>query len=502
MFKRESTRESIVKSRLLFSVFLILAVLTGEGKSPAQPLNPLRVSSNGRFLIHSDGSPFFPLADTAWAIAWNLDRDQVANYLQHRKQQKFNMIALVAIPSYDDKLMANRNGDQPFEIENGKYNPLKPVVTAGNDPADADQYDYWDHLEYVIDTAASNGFFVVLLPSWGGHVAGSYGTGKDTSRIIIRQPQAYRYGHWIGNRFRKKKNVIWMLGGDRSAVYGEKNYCRVFDMLAEGIADGVNGVDQPDGKADFSTTLISYHPQKWAPNSSRWFHHADWLDFNSIQDTPRDQIASIHFDYELTPAKPTWLFEGGYEHRRNELYRDWQIRFQSYQTVFAGGFGVTYGNMNIYHMSGPWEKSMDDPGSLQMRHLLELMTSFSKEQFLSRVPDQSLIEGEQGTMQGAEGDRSDRIQATRGAKGDFAMIYFANGRPVKVRMARLAAPAMNAYWFNPRNGKWRAGGNESISRKSFAKKIPSGPGTSSRLFTPPGQAGDGNDWVLLLEHQS
>ncbi len=480
-------------------VFGLILFVFAENVS-AQELDSLQVSRNGRFLVHSDETPFFPLADTAWAITWNLNRDQVAMYLQHRKKQKYNMIALIAIPSYDDhKLIANRNGDQPFELRHGKYDPLKPIITPGNSPSNHQEYDYWDHLEFVIDLAASQGMYVVLLPTWGGHIAGSYGNGKDTSGIIIRQPQAYRYGHWIGDRFKKKKNILWMLGGDRSAVYGEKDYRNVFTIIAEGIADGVNGIDQPDGKADFSTTLISYHPQKWAPNSSQWFHQSDWLDFNSIQDTPRDQIAAINRDYGLTPAKPTWLFEGGYEHRRSDLYRDWQIRFQSYQTVFAGGFGVTYGNMNIYHMSGSWEKSLDDPGSAQLQHLFNLMTSFNKEQYLSRIPDQALIEGDQGTMEGAEGDRSSRIQATRGTKGDYAMIYIANGRMVKIKMDRLATTKLNAFWFNPRNGKWQVNGNETNTQKPFLKNLPSGPGSPTQTFDPPGKMGQGNDWVLLLK---
>jgi len=56
------------------------------------------VSKNGRFLVRQDGSAFFPVADTAWAIAWNLDRTQVESYLQHRKDQQFNTIALIAFP--------------------------------------------------------------------------------------------------------------------------------------------------------------------------------------------------------------------------------------------------------------------------------------------------------------------------------------------------------------------------------------------------------------------
>ena len=301
------------------------------------------------------------------------------------------------------------------------------------------------------------------------------------------------------------------MGGDRNAVYGDKDYRSVFRTMAEGVADGVNGIDQQDAKADYGTTLMSYHPRKWMPNSSEWFHNDPWLDFNSTQDQPKDQIAAIELDYGLSPTKPTWLFEGRYENlvQGNNIYKDWQIRFQSYQTVFAGGFGITYGHMNIFGFGiedvgkskdpdKKWESSLDDPGAMDMQHLLKLMTSLSNDQFLDRIPDQSLIDGDQGGMEGPEGVRSNRLQATRGRKGDYAMVYSANGRNISLKMNGLAAPLMNAFWFNPRNGKWWIKDREFTTRGPFVQNIPSGPETPIREFDPPGSVGNGNDWVLVL----
>ena len=37
---------------------------------------------------------------------------------------------------------------------------------------------------------------------------------------------------------------------------------------------------------------------------------------------------------------------------------------------------------------------LDDPGSLGMQYLSNLMKSLTKDQFLDRIPDQSLIEGD------------------------------------------------------------------------------------------------------------
>ncbi len=505
----------MMKFCLSWVVLLGMIEILCSANLRADDLINLRVSENGRFLIHQDGSGFFPIADTAWAIAWKLDRKQVETYLQRRKEQKFNTIAIIAFPSFEGKVVIpNAYGDLAFEVsKRGAWDSRHPITTPGENPDDSTQYDYWDHLEYIIDSAESKGMCVVLLPAWGVCVAGDWGSGKVTRDVIFNASNGYQYSRWIGQRFKSKKNIIWMIGGDRNAVYGNKDYRNVFRAMAEGVADGVNGIDQQDGKADYSTTLMSYHPRKWQPNSSEWFHNEPWLDFNSIQDQPSDQVTATTLDFGLTPIKPTWLFEGGYEFRRN-TYKEWQIRFQSYQTVFAGGFGVTYGSMNICPFgefqaapdepititnSRNWKISMDEAGAMDMQHLFRLMTSMSKEQFVDRIPDQSLIEGDQGSMTGNEGIISTRLQATRGNKGDYAFIYSANGRDISVKMSRLSAPRMNAYWFNPRNGMWRVQKNELTEQRPFINNIPSGPDAPTRKFDPPGSAKDGNDWVLVLK---
>jgi uncharacterized protein DUF4038/collagenase-like protein with putative collagen-binding domain len=489
------------KRRLVLSALLCVILLAMTTELRADSLNGLHVSENGRFLVHKDGSGFFPIADTAWGIAWNLNRSEVERYLQRRKDQEFNTIALIAFPSHDGgKIIPNVYGDNVFGVSSGKWDPLKPTTTPGENPENSTEYDYWDHLEYIIDTSESKGMHVVFLPAWGGCVAGDWGDGHATSQLIFSDTSAYEYGRWIGQRFKNKKNIIWMIGGDRSAVYGDRDYRSVFRAMAEGVADGVNGINQQDGKADYSTTLMSYHPRKWMPNSSEWFHNDPWLDFNSMQDQPKDQIIATELDYGLSPTKPTWLFEGGYEYRGRGkgLYTDWQIRFQSYQTVFAGGFGITYGSMNIYHCKNG-ATSLDEAGAMDMQHLFSLMTSMSNEQFIDRIPDQSLIDGDAGGMDGNEGIRSSCIQATRGAKGDYAMIYSANGRNIRLKMDRLSAPLMNAFWFNPRNGKWRIKDSDFADQRPFMENVSSGPTAPIQEFDPPNSVGDNNDWVLVLK---
>ncbi len=79
------------------------------------------------------------------------------------------------------------------------------------------------------------------------------------------------------------------------------------------------------------------------------------------------------------------------------------------------------------------------------------------------------------------------------------MVYSANGRDIRIKMSRLMAPTMQAFWFNPRNGKWRVEGHDITEQKPFMKDVPSGPSAPLCEFNPPGNVGNGNDWVLVLK---
>jgi len=287
---------------------------------------------------------------------------------------------------------------------------------------------------------------------------------------------AKTYATWISNRLKNYTNIIWMIGGDRSAVYGSYDYRPVFREMAAGVLAG--NANRP--------LLMSFHPRKWKPNSSEWFHNDTWLSFNSIQDQPLDQINATRYDYNLSPTKPTWLFEGGYEERSG--YGEWQVRFQAYQTVFAGGFGYTYGHMSIWDFDSDWKTKMQAPGANDMRYLYTLMTSMINTQYFNLIPNQSLIDGDTGSMSGSEGIYSTCIVATRTSNGDLAMIYSANGRNIRVKMSLLAGPTMTARWFDPRSGAWSDAGAD----------IPSGSGAAIVEFNPPGSTVNGNDYILVL----
>jgi hypothetical protein len=459
-------------ARLLLAIPL-LAALAGPAQT-RRGLPPLRVSDNQRFLVQQSGKPFFYLGDTAWELFHRLDRAQAAAYLKLRAEQKYTVIQAVALAELEGLTAPNAHGSLPLV----ETDPNRPAITPGADPKKPGQYDYWDHVEYIIDEANRLGLYVGMLPSWGAWLD----DGRPGPNKVLNAGNAAAYGEFLGKRF-GHKGIIWILGGDRSA----NQTVEIWRALARGIARGVNGKD------DFTGIVMGFHPAGGA-TSSTWFHNDRWLTVNMQQtghglaETTRcwEKIAA---DYQRLPVKPVMDAEPLYEDHplafRSRDYGysfDAHIRQRAYWDTFAGAFGHTYGNHSVWQMYAPgrkpvngpllyWDEAIHRPGAAQMRHLRALLES---RPYLSRVPDDSIVTN---TLEGA-----DHISATRG--DGYLFVYSAQGRPFTVNPGKISGERLQAWWFNPRTGT--AAGIEPVDNRG------------THEFAPPSQ-GSGSDWVLVLD---
>lgn len=444
------------------SIFLL--ILTSSLMCFAQKL---QVSENNRFLITENNEPFFWMADTAWELFHRCSREEVDMYLDKRKSQGFNVIQAVALAELDGLNEPNRYGAAPL-IDN---DPSRPNP------------DYFEHVDYVIDKAESMGLYIALLPTWGDKVfKNNWGTGPEVFTI----QNSRIFGGWIGNRYKDKKNIIWVIGGDRNPRI-EKDDLTIWNNMAESIAKAAGG---------YENTLMTFHPQ---PNksggSSKWFHNEPWLDFNMHQtghcaNQPTYQL--IKDDYELSNVKPVLDGEPLYEDHPNcfnakELgysVAD-DIRRIMYWNVFAGGFGQTYGCHDVWQMytldkNGineplrPWQQALDLPMANQVKHLKNL---FLSRPFLNRIPDQTMIINKQE-------DNEHFVIATRDTEGSYAMVYFPTGQERRLSLLNLKAETLTVWWYDPRTGN-SFEGNPILKVKEVSIQPPT--------------FGKGNDWVLVLD---
>ena len=481
---------------IVFLTFLSVLCLSVKAQ-PWKEHGRLQVAKeNTHYLAYQDGKPFFWLADTGWEMLHRLNWAEIETYLENRKAKGFNVIQTVLISEFihSDKL-TNFYNDSIFVNEN----PERPAVTSGNNPENAKEYDYWDHVDFAVKTAESKGLYLAFLPSWGEWV-----TPRTDKAFFNTREQAYNYGWFLGNRYRNSPNIIWILGGDRHPDE-RPNGLELWRAMAEGIADGTNDVKKLDGKADYSTTLMTYHCFE---SSSKWFHNDDWIDFHSwgsyhaeVNNT-RSFLATIA-DRNLPNPKPTLNSEPCYEGHGinyaiddNGVFTSTDVRMAAYWSVFSGAAGFTYGAQPIWQFTDDtrkklssktfqnWQEGMELPGAFQVGILKKLMESHP---ITELIPDQSLIVAGQGEC----GSYSCAIRGK-----SFAYIYIPTGNKTTVKMGSISGKKVKASWFNPRTGETIAIGEiENSGEKSFEV-----PGMSKELAWL--RSGRGCDWVLVLEDAS
>ena len=356
------------------------------------------------------------------------------------------------------------------------------------------EYDYWDHVEYIIAEAAARGIYTGFLPCWGEYV-----TPRFREQVIGTEEQGYAYGWFVGNRFRDlNDHIIWILGGDRLPDERE-NGVEIWRAMAEGISDAVNQTRAYDGKSDYSSTFMTYHCYT---TSARWFHEDPWIDmhtwgsYHEKKDNERAYYEAQD-DWNRSNPKPTLNSEPAYEllpvnydwaEVSGGRFDDFDVRQQAYWSVFAGCCGHTYGCNPVWQMyksENPyppltlrntieWKEALDEPGAFQMGYLKKLMLSRDPG---SRKPNQSLL---------AENphDPAGHLQACSG--DGYIMVYIPTGKEVKIHLEQIPASEFFCSWFSPKHG-------------TYMKIAPLRGGEVTR-FDPPGDEERGNDWVLVIDY--
>lgn len=421
------------------------------------------VSANNRFLL-KNGKPFFWMGDTAWELFHRLTKKESEQYLQQRANQGFTIIQAVVLAELDGIYTPNAAGETPF-VGNNVEQPNEK---------------YFEHIDYVIDKAATLGLNIGLLPTWGDKVSkSSWGIGPE----IFDEKNAAVYAGWLAKRYNNRKNIVWITGGDRNPA--REQDIAIWRAMGNAIM-----------KESGNKAVITFHPQPSAQGSAQWFHKEGWLSFNMFQTghcRNEDSYNKIKAVYDLNPAKPVIDGEPIYEDHpvcfnAKDLGTSnaYDVRRSAYLALFAGTFGHTYGCHGVWQMYAPdrnplnnphfyWYDALNLPGAQQMKYVRDLMES---RPMLERVPDQSVIKENNYPA-------ADRIQATRGK--DYMFIYTLSGLPFTVLPQKISGAQLKAAWYNPRDGSKKEQGL--IDNKK------------ENRFQPP-SAGYGQDWVLILDDSS
>jgi hypothetical protein len=447
-------------------LLLIFSYVDLFSQSPWQKHGKLEVSSNGHYIQHADGSPFLWIGDTGWGMFQQLTREEVNQYLDSRQSLGFTVIQAVAHWSphggglnRSPDNAANAYGHRPFTGEAKYPNTSQPLLVKGGGLHSPN--DYWDHADYIIEAVKKRSMYLALLPCWAAQLI--TGTGEYTSE------EAKSYGTFLGKRYGKEPNIIWVLGGDTKAQiaaydknqkYSEYDYRNIYRAMAEGIVLGVTGQNPAwnEKHPAWDEVFFTYHPNGDAPyGSSQWFHQDAWQDANGVEvwKEVHDVYRTMLDDYQLSnPVKPSLFLEGSYEFGSYRHECGWvtpvRVRRQFYHTFFAGGAGHTYGAGPIWAMRGnegdyncgyTWQQALDFPAAAQVAVIAKKFLAEHK--WNEWLPNGNVISG--------VGEGESLKTAVTTVSNDMALVYFSNNSHCRVH--NVLNKEAELYWFYPRNGQ-------------------------------------------------
>jgi chitodextrinase len=424
-----------------------------SNQSDAQPVYPLKVSANRRYLVDQNDVPFLGVGDTPHLLFMNVSVADAATYFQARHAQGFNMISAQFI-SYNGMNVPTFDG-------------IKPFLTSG-DPTTPNPA-YFARIDSMVNLAGQYGITVYANPmSWGGLKESIRAAGTTKMNI---------YGQYLGNRYKNFPNIVWKYGEDfYTWASGDDQY-----MLA--LANGVRSTDPNHiHTVELGSGDSSLDDPNWAPI----------VGIDGIYEYCLPSYVKTYRDYNRSNFLPVELLDTEYEQDvvNCVVATPYVVRNETWWTLTGGGRQVQYGDGGVYPFASGWQNHLSDPGAVQHGYA----TSFFRNlQWWNMVPDQNhtVMTAGFGTFNTGRLGTNDYATTERTSDGSMVVSYIPTSRTVTIDMTRLAGAA-TAQWYDPTTNTY-----QTITGSPFAN-------TGSRQFTTPSAAhSDGkSDWVLLLQASS
>lgn len=442
----------------LLTAIVFLATVTSLQAAPAFPL---QVSENRRHLVDARGTPFLYHADTPWMLFLKLTEAEAKDYITRRREQGFNALQ-VQLTGFLG--MTNLAGELPFAGTPPEQDFARP------------NEKFFAPVDRVVAEAQRQGILLAIAPLWSG-CCGEGWAGRDQAKRPVPlnvngAEKARELGRWLGQRYGKFDNVMWILGGDN-----DPNNARA-EIRALGLGLKETAPHQ----------LITYHAASTHSSTDVWPADERWLDvsmvytyfrgFNKAWNKNQPDVYEVsHAEFAKLPVRPFFLGESTYEGEHGDWGSAGQARKQAYWCVLGGGFGNAYGSPD-WNFPPNWREVLALPGANSLKHFRIL---FESRPWWKLIPDSHNVVAVEGRGPFATNDFTATALAD---DGSFAIAYLPTQRAVTIDLTKLSGERVNAWWFNPREGAVTHIGELADKQR--------------HAFEPPG---DG-DWVLVLDDEA
>ena len=473
-----------VKAYLPISYFIILGFLkfcTGY----AQPDFPLKVSADHRYLVDQKNKPFPILGRTAWFIISQTE-EGYKNFLDNTIMHGHNAIEMAVITHWPmgNHAPFNGRGDMPFLKRlngiawDGKLT-YDTIATQAPDLLTPNE-KYWMYVDDFLVYCEAKGILVFMFPGYVGYNGEEQGWMKELVANGTKKSEAY--GAWIAQRYKNRKNIVWMLLGDMGTFNEEQKNAEA--ALIKGLK---------------SVTGQSVHYSAEAHSGQNSTDQADFgheMTLNGVYTwelkVPVPFIARRAYNH--TPVIPSFLLEEPYDeegpdgNNYNPNATQPVRRFQWWGWLCTIG-GYICGNGYVWQFVDPvWQQHLNTQAAMDMSRL---------NRFIGSIEWWKLVPSGLNGMKTLIVDKSNidtaanyvAAAATRDGTLLVAYIPPAHNGSINVDMTALNGKVY-ANWFDPANGKYVPVKDSPV------------PGKAIYEFIPPGKNSTGeNDWVLILSQR-
>jgi len=456
----------------------------GAAQSPASTAGPqdgvrfpLSASPNRRYLVDAAGRPFGLRGRAAWYLPATSVTAQ-ATFLDDTIAKGFNAIEINALmhdPQANNPPFAG-NGSLPFarRLDGGHWDGALRYAAIGSEAPDfaTPNETYWSHLDALLDACESRDIVVLLFPAYVGYEGEEQGWMREM--VANGRSRMQAYGAWIASRYKNRRNLVWMLGGDDGAYPGGQR------VTQQGLIDGLRSVG---GQA---STLYS---AEWASEmvGTDQADFGRYVNFNGVYSWTGKTASLGLRAYNRTPVQPAFLLEEPYdEEGPGEMNYNPHATQPVRRFVYWGWLGTVggyvAGNGHVWRFNPGWEGHLDTPGANDLKRLNDFIRSI---EWWRLKPAGTHDMGAIVMAGGGRIDKDDYVAAAATSEGDLLVAYIGPTHigGVKIDMTRMRGPAL-ARWFDPASGRYVAIGTY--------------PNTGTRNFLPPDGVRKG-DWVLRLD---
>lgn len=431
----------------------------------ANPIFPLSVSTNGRYLVGANGQPFFLQGDSLWSLEVQPTRAQVDQCLNDLQSKGFNAVLFEIFEhlfSNQTPPYLNAEGNKPFTGLSGSSPPYTLDLSTPNE-------SYFSFIDYIVNGATQRGIVCLITPAYYGFV----GTQEGWSAELTADTQAHRiaYGNFLAARY-KNSGVIWVMGGDN--ISG----ATLYDDIRTGMAQVA------------TNQIISYHAARTNDGYSVFGGHAGF-NLNSQYSNNATIVGDAATCYGRPGPLPFFLIEDEYENVSGES--PLTQRQQAYQSLCGGACGHLYGNDPLWSFGaaadtfGPnlgnigvntcLNTYLNNTGRVQQIYVKQLWTAYNW----------WLLQPQTGLVTSTLGTGTSAITPALASDGSFAFIYTPVGAGSTVNLASLSISSIPARWYDPTNGTFT-----NASGTPFTN-------SGTHAFTTPGTNSTGDsDWILVL----